>query len=261
MSTIKFLTFNIALLLFAHTLSDQHGLQHSNKKCILITFLYNETNRKRVNEYTKCLEINRYHPSIEKIHVIYDTSKDMIDNDNRILTYSTLRSIPITYSDKRPTYGFCFEVANRYYPNRRVIVANADIYFNETLTLLEEYDLTNKFLALTRWDVRPDGVLVPFAPGGVPITVSQDVWIFETPLHQFGRDDIELGILGCDTRIAYWAQKSGLTVVNPCLTIQCCHLHNSRVRNYNAYASYVPAYEYSVAVPWTSLETNYAKDN
>jgi len=43
---------------------------------ILITTLYNETNHERVKEYITCLEKNLRHPLIDKIHVLYDTTKD-----------------------------------------------------------------------------------------------------------------------------------------------------------------------------------------
>src|SRR6185312_9253148 len=108
-----------------------------------------------------------------------------------------------------------------------------DIYFNETLDLLRDYDLENKFLALTRWDVQKDGSLKPFIKStGESFDGSQDVWIFKTPIKRFNNARMQLGTTWCDGKIAYQAKKEGLIVLNPCKSIQCCHLHLSNVRNY-----------------------------
>lgn len=204
--------------------------QEALKGFILITVLYNETNSNRITEYLTCLEKNMHHPLIERIHIVYDTSKDILSKKHPILKYLHKKGCTVSSVNSRPTYGYCFALANNLYPNRRIIFSNADIFFNETLAALETYDLKNKFLALTRWEVRKDGEIVPFNVSYR--LISQDTWIFETPLIPFKNDSIFIGTNECDSFIAYQAQKAGLTVMNPCLTIQCCHLHLSGVRNY-----------------------------
>jgi hypothetical protein len=198
-----------------------------SSKFKLITTLYNEKHEKRYLEFMTCLEKNLKNPSIDTIHVAYDISKDDA-NGSVILNYLTSKNIKISYISERASFGDLFEIANKEYPNSKVIVSNADIFFNETLTLLEPYDLRNKFLALTRWNVRGDGTLVEFFARGN----SQDTWIFQLPLPKFEIDSIKLGILDCDLAIAYQACKSGLILFNPSLSIQCCHLHLSEMRNY-----------------------------
>jgi hypothetical protein len=205
-----------------------HGNDHvSSSKFTLLTTLYNEKIKDRATEFITCMEKNLQHPSIDTIHVLYDISKDD-EQGSAILRYLKSRNITISYITERALFGDFFKIANREYPNRRIIVSNADIFFNETLTLLEPCDLHNKFLALTRWDVRSSGDLIEFYPLGF----SQDVWIFQTPLPPFENDAIKMGILGCDPAIAYQAQHSGLMLSNPSLSIQCCHLHRSQIRNY-----------------------------
>ncbi|MFA6263853.1 MAG: hypothetical protein WCW33_05650 [Candidatus Babeliales bacterium] len=205
-----------------------HGSDHvSSSKFTLLTTLYNEKNKYRATEFITCMEKNLQHPSIDTIHVLYDISKDD-EQESAILHYLKSRNIKISYITERAAFGYFFKIANSEYPHRRIIVSNADIFFNETLTLLEPCDLHNKFLALTRWDVRNNGALIEFYPLGF----SQDVWIFQTPLPPFENDAIKMGILGCDPAIAYQAQHSGLMLSNPSLSIQCCHLHRSQIRNY-----------------------------
>ncbi len=207
-------------------------------KFVLIIPLYNEINENRTNEYITCLMKNLAHKSIEQVHVIYDTSKD--SEKNRIFTYlKNNANIRITFSNKRPSYEYCFQLANSFYPGKKIILSNADMFFNDTLALLENYDFTNTFFALTRWNCLNDGSLEIFkqynAQGKFIKTdseSSQDVWIFKTPIKHINCDDICLGLMACDSVIAYRAQKSGLIVKNPCLTIQCCHLHLTEKKDY-----------------------------
>lgn len=208
---------------------DQH-------KFVLILSLYNETDQARMQEYITCLENNLKHNSIKKIHILYDIAKD--DQKNELFNYLKTKPVAINLIKGRPTFGSCFNFANSTYPNSKIILSNADIYFNETLALLDTYDLINKFLALTRWDVQKDGSLKIFKQSYKEefdlrkSSTSQDVWIFETPLKKFKRDDFQLGTFKCDSAIAYQAWDSKLEVINPCLSIQCCHLHLSQIRNW-----------------------------
>lgn len=225
-----------------------------NEKFSLIINLYNETNISRMSEYICCLEKNVAHNCIDAIHVLYDTTKD--DNKNYLLHYLQSKKIGITYIKECPTYGTCFELANTLFPNKRIIVSNADIYFNETLSLLHNHSLENKFLALTRWNVLSDGRLEIFKQyhngefQKLWSETSQDVWIFQTPLKKFVNDSIHLGTMQCDSLIAYQAHISGLTVINPCLSIQCCHLDLTGIRNYN---SDIRSEGTWMPVPWQKL--------
>lgn len=206
-------------------------------KFTLITVLYNETHEQRRQEYVTCLENNLKHPDIGKIHVLYDTDKD--DSHNILLNYLKMQNVSITYVKGRPTYGLCFDLANQNYQNCSIILSNADIYFNDTLHQLLDYDLSNKFLAITRWNIKDDGTLELFRQfkqdgsfDDAMSYLSMDVWIFRTPLKQFNNPNFQIGTWACDGYIAYQAYVSGLEVSNPCLSIQCCHLHRSQVRHW-----------------------------
>jgi hypothetical protein len=219
-----------------------------------MTTLYNETHEERCAEYITCLDKNLAHPLIRKIHVLYDTAKD--DAENKLLRYVQSKPVTITYITGRPTYGECFELANNCYPRETIILSNADIYFNHTLQLLVGYDLHNKFLALTRWDVKPDGLLEIFKQYcdgefcALWSETSQDAWIFQTPLKKFNHDTIRLGTMTCDSLIAYQAYAAGLEVSNPCLSVQACHLHLSAIRNYDPNLRAAGTW---MAVPWSRL--------
>lgn len=228
---MKLITFFLLVLLsICLTAEEKHDEIINNQKFILITVLYNEPHEARVNEYITCLERNLNHNMIEKIHVIYDTSHDQKTEERMVLNYLWSKDVEITYIKDRPSFAFCFSLANDLYPHRRIIFSNADIYFNETLNLLKEYDFTNIFMALTRWNDNGKGNLKQFNSNS-----SQDVWILETPIRDFCPDNICIGTWNCEPWLMLSARKARFTIVNPCYTIQCCHLHTSLIRHYNRY--------------------------
>ncbi|MDR3550284.1 MAG: hypothetical protein P4L31_02640 [Candidatus Babeliales bacterium] len=225
------------------------------QKFVLIISLYNETDRERMQEYITCFEHNLKHPLIHGIHVLYDTSKD--SRANKLLQYLESKKIKMSYITSRPTYASCFDLANKLYPNSKIILSNADIYFNETLEDMASFNLTDKFLALTRWNVKKDGSIELFKQyygGALRLDMSyasQDTWMFKTPLKKFKEANIKLGTMTCDTLISYQAWASGLDVFNPCLSIQCCHLHLSEIRHYDTW-SHVMDKPLKI-LPWVTL--------
>ncbi|MCX5922382.1 MAG: hypothetical protein NTX86_03570 [Candidatus Dependentiae bacterium] len=227
------------LCIFFFTFQVYADLHQNPATFILMIPLYNETNIERQQEYKTCLERNLHHPAISTIHVLYDRAKD--DDQCAFLAYLKKQPITISYIDGRPTFAYCFDLVNQQYPERKIVLSNADIYFNETLDALENYDLSNRFLVLTRWDAKSDGSLKIFEQykrdGSFDATMSylsHDVWIFKTPLRTFPDAHIQMGTWACDGYIAYQALLAGLKVINPCLSIQGCHLHNSGLRHWIA---------------------------
>lgn len=214
---------------------------HIIAEFVLVTSLYNETNSERLNEYIVCLENNLKHPAIDIIHVFYDTSKD--GDENYLLNFLKNEKIQISYLSCRPTFNLIFSSCNEFYSDKKIIVSNADIYFDETLNTLLTYDLENKYLSLTRWNVTKNGKLKPAYSCNNSQHYGSDTWIFKSPIKNFDTLGIYLGTWGCDGGIIYQAAKSGLIVLNPCKDIRCCHLHKSQVRHYSLnYPSYPMAW-------------------
>jgi hypothetical protein len=119
-----------------------------------------------------------------------------------------------------------FEHANRYLNGAAVIIANADIFFDETLGLLEEEPLAGRMLCLSRWDQAADGGFRHFDR-----PESQDAWIFEPPVPCIAADFC-FGKPGCDNRLAYEAERAGLSMLNPSRSVRAHHLHNTGIRRY-----------------------------
>lgn len=215
----------------------------------LITSLYNELDSARRQEYMTCLEKNLAHPSISSIHILYDTSRD--DNKNILLSLLKKNNVTIHYINKRPSFHDCFAFANsRQQSGSATIIANADIYFNDTLKYINETHLNRTVLALTRWNVLLNGSLsLERRHDGSNNESSQDVWIFKAPIVNITCQNIFLGTYQCDGRIAYEIQRGGYKIINPCLTVQICHLHLSDIRHYDN----IPQTTGRIIVPWVTL--------
>ena len=209
----------------------------SAKGFVLIISLYNEKNPHRIGEFVTCLETNLQHPLIEHIHVLHDTAKD--EGTCILINYLKSRPITLTTITGRPSFGQCFELANSVYPDKNIIISNADIYFNDTLNALQEVNFDNLFVALTRWEVQKDFTLkVRGDHLGISDDISQDTWIFKTPIQKFEYDHFLLGTIACDAGIAAQAARVGMKIINPCYTVQGCHLHLSEIHTWEEYNHY-----------------------
>lgn len=137
------------------------------------------------------------------------------------------------YTDGRPTYNDFFEWMAEF-PDDINVLANSDIYFDETINLVKEIDFKTCY-ALTRWEERGKEI-VEFERGhshnGAKAKHSQDVWVF------LGRPRVQgsffsLGQPGCDNKIAHLIRLSGYRLINPSLSIRCIHRHGEQERSYN----------------------------
>lgn len=190
----------------------QHTYQTDN--LILLQEYHTPQNEARQNEYLKCLETNIKNKYIKKIEIFIEPD-----------TKPPIESSKINYNivSDRPTFQDLFYFCNKTYPDQICMISNADIMFDNTLSFINQDNMKNKFIALTRRDHR--GKEEPFASGGW----CQDTWIFKCPVKIKGAN-FTMGIRGCDNRIAYLAHKSGMLVTNPSDQIKARHIHQSEYR-------------------------------
>ncbi len=186
----------------------------------LLVGFYPDRSAARTEEFVDCLRRNLATEHIAEVHVFLEEPVD-------VKAYPVLRDpkARLVHHGRRLTYHDLFAHANRWLPDRRVILANNDIYFDHTLALLEGFNLGGKLLCLSRWDVQSDGSAVFFEHPW-----SQDAWIFQTPLPSFP-SDWHLGLPGCENRLAYEAGAAGLALENPSRSVRMHHLHLSGVRH------------------------------
>lgn len=188
---------------------------------ILLTGLYNEPNPARHAELRECLRRNAENGFIEQV-VVFNEDPQPPEMDAVL----SLPKVKLVQHGRRLAFKDLFQYANRESRSGRFIIANADIYFDHTLARLNNYSLKGKLLCLSRWDVQANGSASFFEHPS-----SQDAWIFESPIKKF-KCDFQMGLLGCDNRLAWEADQAGLELSNPGRTIRANHLHLSHVRNY-----------------------------
>ena len=193
---------------------------------ILLVGFYSEPNVRRAAEFMECLRRNCGNPRIREIHVFLEDGSDprTVMQRQAFLRNDKVTLVP---HGRRLTYDDLFGHANLF-PGRRVIIANADIFFDETIALLDGYDLHGWLLCLARWDEGPGGTARHFDRPD-----SQDAWIFAPPVANINCA-FHLGVPGCDNRLAYEADRAGLLVTNPSKSIRARHLHRSGLHRYTA---------------------------
>lgn len=187
----------------------------------LLIEYFRSSDYQRYSEYLTCIHENLDNDQIDKIYIfISDDSKLNFQSDK----------IEIVKREKRPTYKDLFDFCNENLKGEICIIANTDIILDETISILKEKDLTNIFVALTRWEVfnqNNEWCIAPFNNSS-----SQDVWAFKAPITVSEELDFNLGKPGCDNKVAK-IMSENYEIRNPGLQIVTCHFHMSGYRTYS----------------------------
>jgi hypothetical protein len=195
-------------------------------RMILLAGYYEDADAARRAELSECLRRNLDNELLEEIHLFVEEPKGA-DELRATRPPLAAEKVRLVEHGRRVTYRDLFDYANTRLGGRRVIVANADIYFDRTLARLDGYDLAGKLLCLSRWDIQGNGSSLFFEH-----PASQDAWVFLSPLPEF-RCDFHLGLPGCDNRLVWEAARAGLALSNPGRSVRAHHLHLSLVRHYD----------------------------
>jgi hypothetical protein len=201
----------------------------------LFTTWYAERTAQRRAEYERCLQANLACRSLDGV-MILDESGHVA-----ILEPATVRQI-----SARPTFADFFSWIYELADSRDIsIIANTDIAFDPGLVMLLDYDWPERtVLALSRWDVLPNGDVQLFERGD-----SQDCWIFKGPVPE-SIGHFPIGVYDCDNKIAWELQQAGYRVINPSLSVRTYHHHLSGYRSYEQ----KPAPDYGIRPPFLYVE-------
>ena len=161
----------------------------------------------------------------------------------------------IVYLDgdaKRSTFKDLFDECVKRWSGQLCVVANSDIWFDDSLRLLGGISSDRSFVTLTRWDspsspaMHGHVVFVKEGEGGLPEGVffsgTQDSWCFIAGDVHLSAPEVPLGVQGGDQAIVAWACEKKLFVADPAISIRSWHEHKDK--NGNQSHSVVSMYAY-----------------
>ena len=197
---------------------------------ILITQLYNN-NKIRFAELMFALKKNIENKFIEKIILLNEKILNLDISNNKIQQVNI---------KKRLTYKIAFDYArDNLEKNKIIILSNSDIWFDNTLSKINNFNMNRTVLALSRYEKKKNGKYAIFHKN---TSYTQDCWIFKNPINIDFPHNIQLGRGGCDNRIAWIISKSKInknhpkkikySVLNPAKKIKAYHEHASKIRNW-----------------------------
>ena len=210
-----------------YTISNQH--LHANptnkEKYILYTQHYVCNNKERYDEYYYCLQKNIENNWIEKIIILFETKDDIPEGYCDLYKNNKVRVIKIIKENlRRISFNEIFRHANYYFKKRKIIVSNNDIYYDDTLQLVQYQTLedNNEAVCLTRTNV--------FETGWEKHSASQDTFIFVAPV-PVPINDIYIGWISSDNLICGHFYNHSYNISNPTQFINAFHYHRSPCNN------------------------------
>jgi len=187
---------------------------------VLFTSYYKDKSTVRQAELELCMKMNKNNKAIDKIYVFLEGKKQ----DFNCLKHDKIKVIETS----RPTYKMFFELVNSVtQPEDINIIANTDIFFDESLKLCRQKMQPNDCYALSRYHLNEDQSIKLHNE-----KYSQDTWIFKGQIRIPSFCDFFLGMRGCDNRIAYEIRSAGYNITNPAYSIISIHYHVSDLHNY-----------------------------
>lgn len=187
---------------------------------ILYTTYYLANDESRNNENSICLANNLENDLIKKIYLFLQNDQTPEIESNPKIEFVRL--------GRRPTFFDFLNHSNSDSANFmfKKIIANSDIYFTDSLSLISEQNLHRRIITLTRWDLKNDGQIQFYNR-----YLSQDTWIFQGFVpDRIG--DYFIGQHGCDNRILKEFCDNGFEILNPSLVVKSIHVHMSELRPY-----------------------------
>lgn len=190
----------------------------------LYVSIYPERDPDRLRELSFCIRKNIENRHIDRIFILKEPGE---------VSYNLIEDMKLQIIDipERPSYNGVFNQVNGITGEADInIIANTDIFFDDSIRVLKTVMERRSCFALTRWEYRAD---LP-SHFNLHRFDSQDTWIFKGRIVNV-RGDFLPGRIGCDSRIAYEIRKAGYNISNPSFSIKSYHVHDSNVRHYDPY--------------------------
>jgi hypothetical protein len=197
-------------------------------KINLFTCYYKDKDADRANELSLCLKKN-LSAGFDKIHILTENAEHKRECIDIVLQNNSCAEV-INFNS-RPSFNDFFNLMKEQrFASDINVLSNSDIYFEDLQqikNIMSNPSSKRMCLALSRWDVQPNGSAVHFNRWD-----SQDTWIFYGSPEINTAENYTMGIAGCDNKLAYELELAGYNVSNPSCTIKTFHYHLSNIRNY-----------------------------
>lgn len=198
---------------------------------------YLSDNPNRMDELMQCFQYNYNNHAIDSIIVI--CNKDAGDYLIDLGYNADGRCVFIGFigGTGRPSYSAMFDIVNRFARTEVRAIANSDIFFPVSSMHHYEQLKEGQVWALSRWDELKNKERKHYNH-----LDSQDTWVWRGDMNLSEPANFTLGLPGCDNRIAKVLLDSGYQVLNPSLTVQTVHVHNTGHRTYDRSQTVPPPY-------------------
>lgn len=200
----------------------------------LFTTWYDSGNVHRQLELEECFRRNLNNPFFDKI-CLWQYSGSALSAETKLV---------VRQENRQADFNDFFEWINAVsQPDDIAIIANTDIWFDETIGLAQAIKPDQCFVLLR---MEKDGKHFVAPLTGQPRWDAQDAWIFRAPVRAVSAD-FGLGSPRNDNALAYRLRQAGYDVRNPALDIHIHHLHDSDIRR--------PTYNHvRIPPPWLHVE-------
>lgn len=230
----------------------------------LFVSFYKVKDGNRLADYILCLKKNFSNPYIDTIFILYEYNGAIPPNSAELPPFLKQENIQIEYvkrtKPRNISYLDFIRYANKVLPeNKKFIIANTDIYFDESLGQTIAVPFNNRIFALTRYELDNNSQPTERLPD---FEYSQDSWFLQTPFPESDTFDINLGWLNCENTFAYQLDKLGYQVLNISDTLKTYHVHKGNVHDQLSSEGY--SYRYTnlpyLYLPYYSIEDVLAAD-
>ena len=211
-----------------------------NDDIILITQFYISSSHLRQQEIIECLNFNLKNPLISKIIII--TEREYTEPELQLADANYKTKLIQINVKERMKYSHAFSIVDRYNFKGYIIIANSDIFFDNTLQNLYTSGLSSKKMiySLLRFEYTdPDlNKCNLYSDSNGPYNYAQDTWIYHSNFNINKSQQLvtkfELGKLGCDNHINYIFAILGYKIYNEPYYIKTYHNHKSNFRTYTS---------------------------
>lgn len=181
----------------------------------------------RRREIDECLQRNIDCRAIDRIVLLTEHDSDL-EHRRTAPASPKIRWVDLPARSGRVRYADFVDAANRYTttPWDFNIIANSDVFFDDSLEVLRPLDLFGTCIALSRWEWK-NGRAESLAGDN-----SQDCWIFQGPIRPLADgSDFEIGRFGCDWHFAWVLRHNDYTLLNTPYDVRHYHIHDSSYRD------------------------------